>query len=370
MRLRMIVTVLGFALAIPASAAASDAAYEPNEGIHQAFGPLQANTDYEGTISSSTDRDWYVFYVSGPGVIDVKLTNTIDSAGCCSGPRVSLLDADGHTLNHTSVGPGDVKDLEYTAPGAGTYYIAVEETNEIPDSYVLRVTGPLTYGPRPGPPDEVTPNNNPDQSSAYGPLAGGRLYGGSIDAYAEEDWFYFYTAGAGSFDIAFTNIADGLGCCGGPNPELYKDDEFLFSGFAGQDEIDHLTYTAPGPAKFYLRVFDASPGDKYQFRIDPASLLTTVPPSTTAPTVTPTPTPAKVRVTAACRQARSTRKGVFAAFKKAQRKRAKAARKARTARTAKARHNWSKSKRRWAKAAKKRRKALTAANRSMKGLCT
>ncbi|CAN5550904.1 hypothetical protein BH20ACT18_BH20ACT18_07480 [soil metagenome] len=281
------------ALALPASASASPL-YEPNDGIHQAFGPLQAGTNYDAAISSYNDTDWYVAYVSTQGVLDVGLTNTATSGyGCCL--LVELFDQDGTYLNSTYVSRGTTEHLVYTTLGAGVYYVKVRDG--VPaNQYRLRVTGPLVNGPRPGP-AQPTPNNNPTITTAFGPLLGGVLYGGSIDADGEEDWFYFHTARAGAFDVAFTNIKDAGS--GGPLVELRdQNGKYLNSKYVGEDTIAHLSYTALGPATFALRVRYGNPVDRYQFRISPASLLTTSPPPAAPPAPPPpapsAPPPAKV----------------------------------------------------------------------------
>ena len=357
MRLATIVAAIGLALAIPASALASDAAYEPNNGIQEAYGPLLADTDYDGETSSSNDADWYILYVSGPGELHVKLTNLADSPAEGS-VQFRLLDGNGERLNSDGASDNEASEIVYTTPAAGTYYVRVT-SDYASNRYRLRLTGPLTGGPRPGP-AEVTPNNNPDIGSAFGPLLGGHSYAGSIDAYYEEDWFYFYTAGPGTFDLALMNSGDDSE--GSISVYLRdKDGERISSAEAYNNTIDHIVYTAAGAEKFVIEVDGDYVEDHYQLRIDPASLLTTIAP----PAVAPAPAP----VTAACKKARAKRKGVFAGFKKAQRKRGKAARKLKKAHRAKARRHWRKSKRHWAKATKKRRKALTKANNSMKSLC-
>lgn len=293
MRHRLTLAVLAaLALALPASALGSDAAYEPNDGIQQAYGPLEANTNYDGTISTDNDRDWYIVYVSGQGVLNVSLNNLDDGSGCCGSPYVYLLNADGETLNYSYVEEGTTEELSYTTPGPGHYYVVVRG-GRIPDNYRLRVSGPITTGPRPGPPDEVTPNNNPEAASAFGPLQGGRLYAGSIDAYNEEDWFYFYTSGPGAFDISLINLYDGS-TYGGPSMDLFAADgeKRLNSASASPDRIDHIRYTTGGPAKFVLQVEGGSPVDRYQFRIDPAGLLTTVAPP--APPIVRAPAAPKI----------------------------------------------------------------------------
>ena len=273
------------ALALPANALASDAAYEPNNGIQEAYGPLLADTDYDGVTSSEDDVDWYILYVSGPGELGVKLTNTDDSLG--ASVQFRLLDANGERLNSNEAHEGKSSEIVYTTPGPGTYYVRVS-SYYASNTYRLRLTGPLTGGPRPGP-AEVTPNNNPDIGSAFGPLLGGHAYGGSIDAYYEQDWFYFYTAGPGAFDIALMNSGDGTS----GSVSFYLGDENgdrLSSGGAHEDTIGHITYTAAGPEKFFIEVDSSYTENHYQFRIDPAGLLTTVaPPAPPAPPVVPAP---------------------------------------------------------------------------------
>jgi len=266
-------------LAIPAAASANPA-YEPNDGIHQAFGPLQANTNYDATISSNNDSDWYIVYVSGQGVLDVSMTN-LDQDTCCGSPTVYLRNQDGTTLNSTSVDEGETGSLPYTTPGPGHYYVEVRG-GEVPDNYRLRLTGPIVDGPRPGP-AEITPNASREFTTAFGPLAGDKLYGGSIDANGEVDWFFFNTSGPGQFEIAFTNIDDEQ-CCGSPSVYLYdhegvETESSLSSTSVDRDTIGRLQFTAAGPEQFFLRVSGGTVVDHYQFVIRPGSLLTPTTPA-------------------------------------------------------------------------------------------
>jgi hypothetical protein len=279
--------IAGIALcAIPASAMANPA-YEPNNGIHQAFGPLQANTNYDATISSTTERDWYVVYVSGQGVLDIALTNTDD--GCpepCADPIAYLRDENGDHLNETEAEEGQTANITYTTPGPGTYYIEVRSAKPA-DRYRLRLTGPVTDGPRPGP-AEPTPNASRTPQTAFGPLAGGRLYGGTIDGTGEEDWFFFNTSGPGTFDVKVTNIGSencSTSSCG-PTVYLYDREGALAtqartvfnSTDPDLDRIGHIQFTSPGPEQYFLRVQGGAPVHHYQFEINPASLLTDVTP--------------------------------------------------------------------------------------------
>jgi hypothetical protein len=185
------------------------------------------------------------------------------------------MDANGKELNTVRVDEGIVEHLTYTTPGAGSYFLAVYDSCA-GDKYRLNVTGPLTTGPTPGP-AEPTPNGYSSLATAFGPLVGDKLYGGSLDANKEEDWFFFYVAGPGTFDVAFTNIRDASEC----NPIVRLMDgngKELNSARTDENEISHLPYAASAAAKFVLRVYDSCAGDKYQFLITPGSLLTSTAP--------------------------------------------------------------------------------------------
>ena len=273
------------ALALPvAASAAPDPQYEPNDGIQEAYGPLTAGTDYDARLSTSDDKDWFVLYVSGGGVLDLALTNVDDSSD--GTVYLNLLDQDGNSLNSIGAGENSTEHLSYTLPGAGQYYV-VASSYYSDNDYRLSATGPLTTGPTPGPPDETVPNNNQDISTAFGPLAGDRLYGGRIDVNGEEDWFTFYTAGPGPIEIATTNIDDESG--GSIYTELYDGNgTSLDSSSAGEDGVGRIQLTGAGAARYYLRMGSYYNGNSYQFKLTPASLFTSTPPAPPAP-ATPAP---------------------------------------------------------------------------------
>ena len=266
------------ALLLPGTALAAGEA-ESNDGIHIADGPLVPGTDFDGTIGSTGDFDWWIVHVSGAGVLDVNMNNLTDTNEGCCGLRFEVLDADGDTLNSRSVSEGQTGTISYTTPGPGTYHVWTSAGAN--DRYRLTVNGPVTSGSRPPAPDETVPNNNPTKDTAFGPLTGNRLYAGSIDALDEEDWFVFNTAGAGTFDIRVTNLVDKTeGCCGMSAALVGADGTTTInSEGVTEDTIEHITYTAGGADRFFLAI-DAGPADHYTFSVnEPGGLLTsTVPP--------------------------------------------------------------------------------------------
>ena len=134
------------ALLLPGTALAAGEA-ESNDGIHIADGPLVPGTDFDGTIGSTGDFDWWIVHVSGAGVLDVNMNNLTDTNEGCCGLRFEVLDADGDTLNSRSVSEGQTGTISYTTPGPGTYHVWTSAGAN--DRYRLTVNGPVTSGSRP-----------------------------------------------------------------------------------------------------------------------------------------------------------------------------------------------------------------------------
>lgn len=259
--------------------------------------------------------------------------------------RTALRDGDGGSLNSIDASENETSPLPYNTPGPGVYYITVGNGCPV-DTYELKVTGPMVGGPRPGPASPTTNGHN-GITTAFGPLAGGTLYGASIDAYNEEDWFFLYTARAGTFDVATLNTNDASSDCDIRSELLDRGGQSLNSTDASEDRISHIRYTAAGPAKFVLRFRDGCPVDTYRFRVAPAGLLTATPPP--VPVTRPS-------ATKACKSARKARTTA--------RRRLKVAKaKVRRARTARAR-------RRARQLVKKRNAALKRANKRVKAKCS
>ncbi len=101
---------------------------------------------------------------------------------------------------------------------------------------------------------EPTPDGNDDAATAFGPLLGGTLYGGSIDGMAESqsegDFFYFYTAAAGELDVTVTNMNGGVGVRGLLSDTGDLGDGSLDRGAAlDEGTAFHLRHTGSGPSR-------------------------------------------------------------------------------------------------------------------------
>lgn len=121
---------------------------------------------------------------------------------------------------------------------------------------------------------EYEPNDS--RETAYGPLTGGKEYVAEIDTENDVDWYLFYvkTYSQVTFTATMTKVPSEY--C-----EVYLqlydqdgeeiDDTFFFAGTVNQDKKFHLTMS---PGRYYLKIEGCPPGDRYRFKIDPASALT------------------------------------------------------------------------------------------------
>jgi thrombospondin type 3 repeat protein len=274
-----LVATLGGLLALPSYAFAAPAP-EPNDGIHQAKGPLQANVVYNGTIATRYEDDWFIVYLSGPGTLKVDVTNS--SVNCNYGLRARIADADGYELkDEDEIYSGNALSLSQIANAAGTYHVRLSGTgnSNCSGNYSFKATGPLTGGPVPGA-AQSTANTGRAPASAIGPLVGGTTYGGRIDSAYEDDWFFFNTNGGGEFDVVVTNTVVNDPYDGGCDmiAQLYSgasDEERVLNDHAYTNTHAHLRYNGAAAARYSLRIATGNCApDDYQLRVVPAERIT------------------------------------------------------------------------------------------------
>lgn len=122
---------------------------EPNNSDTQANTGLCSGTAVSGTISSSTDVDWYKFEVSAPGAIDISLTH---DAGIDLDWYLYKATGSYVTYRSTTSNP---ETGSYTASAAGTYYIRVKNYSGT-GRYTLSATFPQSSVPPGGTPTACT----------------------------------------------------------------------------------------------------------------------------------------------------------------------------------------------------------------------
>ncbi|MGN6190497.1 MAG: hypothetical protein ACTHOE_16525 [Conexibacter sp.] len=294
MRTGFVIGVVLFVLGAVAPSALADV--EPNDGITQAEGPLAGATVYRGTLQTANDVDWYSFYVAGQTQLDIAVTIPADSS--CGGYDVDFLDADGRSVSDVSPDVNGTSHILYTTPpGTSHYFLVFDACSGYKYQFRLDPGSAIVSGPGVIAPSATgEPNEFPDQ--AFGPLAGGTPYAGSIDTQNDEDWFYFFTGGASALDISLTGTSD---VCT-PDAALYAADQpsdSLASATVDTNQTSHMTYTATGPEKFLIKVDDYCTGGTYQLRVDPATAIVSA-----LPTIAPPPIVTPQRPKGSCTRAR------------------------------------------------------------------
>lgn len=144
-------------------------------------------------------------------------------------------------------------------------------------------------------PDLNEPNETP--ATAIGPLVGGQNYDGSIASVSDQDYYYFNTAAAGSYQVVITDTSPWYGCRKDFVALSATGDLLAFtstdgsSGMYGTDS-GALAFATTSAAKVYVRaVGERNPycynyGTSYTIRVVPAGSI--VPALPTAPPPPPT----------------------------------------------------------------------------------
>jgi hypothetical protein len=136
----VLAAVLAGALGIaPGSVAA---AFEPNNSIAEAAGPLLTGQSYAADLASRDDRDFYFFYVTSADPAQVEL-NVDNTGGGAAGSDIGLtiLDASATPLaSQAFIREGETRPIS-AALGPGKYYAEVTPNDGYGDAYLLRPGG-------------------------------------------------------------------------------------------------------------------------------------------------------------------------------------------------------------------------------------
>jgi hypothetical protein len=256
---------------------------EPNDGIVQPEGPIAGGVAYTGTRANANDDDWYVLYVSSQTQLDVSLTST---SACTVG--ADLLTSDGRGIDDVGASSNTTGHILYTTPVGTQRYLFVVDYGCAGATYSFRVDPGAAIVPGPSlPPAQPTSEPNENAGQAFGPLAGGTPYAGSLDTQNDEDWFYFYAAGVTPFDLAVTHTTGG--CT--PYASLYRDtstNSSIDSVSPAENTTSHILYT-PTAGKYVVGVTDGCPGTNYRLQLDPAAAISLLAPQPAVPAPPPPP---------------------------------------------------------------------------------
>jgi hypothetical protein len=115
---------------------------------------------------------------------------------------------------------------------------------------------------------------NDSRDAAYGPLKGGTDYAATLETDNDADWYVFYVKAYSQLDFSATSLkAD---ACTTPYIDLRdKDGNFIESFRIGAVNVTNHLYLTLNPGRYYLEVqWPGCAGDRYRFRIDPATAIT------------------------------------------------------------------------------------------------
>jgi hypothetical protein len=140
-----LLATLGLAL-LAASPAAAQPAFEPNDNLLTATGPLGINQAYTAATETSNDKDFYYFYVTTPSSAQVTVTlRDLGGGPSSSGyTELELEDSHGyHTYSNTDLyAPRFNYDTFAVTLTAGKYYLEVSSSSSsYGDTYSISTAG-------------------------------------------------------------------------------------------------------------------------------------------------------------------------------------------------------------------------------------
>lgn len=172
-RTSLLVLTACLAVGVAGPSGAQASAFEPNDSIGQATGPLSGGTSYQAAMETANDQDWYLLLTSpGEQQLDITLTDTAPNT--CFGQTMNLVDADGRILQQVDVTEsGDSGHIRQSVAGATRYYLQVTPYNVGPcigptATYSFRVdpAGALTNSLPSSPPSSPPLSNSPSSACA------------------------------------------------------------------------------------------------------------------------------------------------------------------------------------------------------------
>ncbi|MBD1372811.1 M4 family metallopeptidase [Hazenella sp. IB182357] len=98
-------------------------AYESNDSMSTAYGPITSGKDYSAYIGSSSDVDWFKFSTGSTGSINLSLSNLPADYD------LYLYNASGTVLSNSENGNTSSESISYSSASAGTYYVKIAGYN-------------------------------------------------------------------------------------------------------------------------------------------------------------------------------------------------------------------------------------------------
>lgn len=138
----ILTTLLAITLLFACPSAAPAAPYEPDNTVLEAVGPLFANQTYSGALETSSDRDFFYFYVTSPTETQVALTVSNFGGGSGAGDlNAAILDSSATPLSAIAyLREGESRTLTLSLPPQ-KYFVEVAPGSGFGHGYSLATGG-------------------------------------------------------------------------------------------------------------------------------------------------------------------------------------------------------------------------------------
>lgn len=287
MKIALILGLAVIGLLVPTNALAAGA-FEPNDDVGTATGPLLGDTNYSGALETEQDEDWY--WVPIAGQQQIALSVVFDGNACWLGEaqvHAKLLDSAGKELADfyaiSQDEDNDPQEFRYTTPPeARAYYVQLSGAGGSAElckySFHISPAAAISATPAQNP---VVRLGEPDnfKEVAHGPIAGEVLYAGSMETAGDVDQLYLETKPGQHLDLelaaygcAFSDSISGLITPFGKQAiynELNAEDDGRWTRAQLETE---------GGGRMYVAISGDANCD-WQFWASPASALNTQPPA-------------------------------------------------------------------------------------------
>ena len=197
--LKMMKKIKSFIFFIMLSVAATSWAIpevEPNDDTAQT---ITSGDSIVGTISSTSDKDYYAIVTDSEGTLTVKFETDVDQY---EGYEIFILDASGNVLaseicdRDCVSSQGESRSISVGLSAAGTYFVFVRsESSYTTPEGTYTMTATFVAGTLSG--VEVEPNDDTAQN-----ITSGEAILGTISSSSDIDWYALAVSGEGSLDVS------------------------------------------------------------------------------------------------------------------------------------------------------------------------
>ena len=225
-------------------------------------GQLGVPGSVTGTLETGDDEDWFRVQLQGGQAYVFDLQGQPTGRGTLSDPYLRIHDARGTELDRNDDGGEGLNSrLNFTAPGGGTYYLAVRSFGAAQGTYALSAVGAAP----PPPTDDFAGN-----TGTAGRVQPGGSAAGTIETGNDQDWFAVQMQGGVRYTIDLEGQSTNAGTLSDPLMTVHDGfgTEVARNDDGGQGRNARLDYTAPSSGTFYIGAasFGQSTGS-YRLRV-------------------------------------------------------------------------------------------------------